>query len=292
VIRVLPVTADSCPQLVYPGDIVEVGVSLSGQAPSQIGAEGAPVGPAYPPLRGGLEGALDLPASKVILRDILVLRVEHKQLANPNYGVGLGTGSSQEPPFLEGEVERLVIVVDASASELLDFAIHNGRLSVGLRSYQVRDAMEAGVETPPTLGLTWTDFSEWFLAQRISAETTLSATLPLTPTAAVHPAEVITARNLDWAGNPIEPTDTFGPDDDLYFVAYLTVTQGTTVDVRWTYGGEAIYTEAFTAAEAPATAVRGYLPNEGPWPPGAYGVAVYDQGGQELAAARFRVREE
>ena len=297
VIRVLPVTPDNCPQGVYPGDIVEVGFSLSGQAPGQIGAQDAPVTQAYRPFVGAGDPALDLPASKVILRDVLVLRVEHEQVPNPNYGAGLGTGGGAEPAFLEGEVERLVIVVDASEGELLDFALHNGRISVGLRSYRVREEMEAGAEQSPTLGFTWTDFSEWFLAQRIRAETHLSATVPLsatlgvTPTAEADTAEVVTARNLDWAGNPIEPTDTFGPDDAFYFVAYLTVAQGTTVEVRWTYGTEAIQSYAFTAEEEEAV-VRGYLPNEGPWPAGEYGVAVYDGTGKMLAAARFRVREE
>ena len=70
-----------------------------------------------------------------------------------------------------------MVLVDEDDAELLDFALAAGKLTVGIRSYTVRESVEQGEEQPPTAGVTWTDFTGWFITQRISA------TMPLTVTA-------------------------------------------------------------------------------------------------------------
>jgi Flp pilus assembly protein CpaB len=303
VIRVIPVKPDNCPSLVYPGDVIEIGFSLSGQMPSQIGPKETPQARGYNvPVGGGAaveeegEETFDLPASKVVLRDVLVLRVEHKQIPNPNYGAGVGSQANEQPAFLKGDVERLVVLVGEQDSELLDFAIHNGKLSVGLRSYLVRDEMDAGEEQPATLGVTWTDFDEWFRAQRLSATEYYSSTVrganpeEATGRTADRP-EIVMARDLNKKNEPIQATDTFGPDDEFYFSVPMTVTEGSTLSIRWTYDGEVIYEEAYAAEGENAASVWGRLANEEAWPEGEYTVAILDGADKELASTTFKVKE-
>jgi len=309
VIRVIAVGPDNCPELVFPGDVVEVGLSLTSQTPSQIGARPA-AGPATvhaynaPASEEEGEETFDLPASKVILRDLLVLRVEHEKVPNPNYGAGMGTDAANQPAFLEGDVERLVVLVGERDTELLDFALYNGKISIGLRSYLVRDEMEAGVAQPPTMGVTWTDFDRWFVSQRVSATVYLSETLE-GPTSASLSAgwdgeigaaagdgsQVVLARHLDAKHRPVEPTETFGPGEAFCFSVPMAVAQGSTVTVRWYYGEDAIYEAPYAAEDADAAVVWGRLASEAAWPEGSYRVAIYDRSGQELASAAFQVRE-
>jgi Flp pilus assembly protein CpaB len=309
VIRVIPVGPDNCPELVFPGDVVEVGLSLTGQPPSQIGARPA-AGPAavraYNAPISEEEGGetFDLPASKVILRDLLVLRVEHEKVPNPNYGAGMGTDAASQPAFLEGDVERLVVLVGERDTELLDFALYNGKVSIGLRSYLVRDEMEAGVAQPPTMGVTWTDFDRWFVSQRISATLHLSETLQGPAGAALSAGpddesveaegdrpQVVMARHLDQGNQPIEPTETFVPGDAFCFSVPLAVAQGSTVTVRWYYGDDVIHEEPYAADSDDAAVVWGRLASEDAWPEGSYRVVISDPSGQELASVAFQVRE-
>jgi len=300
VIRVIPVKPENCPDLIYPGDIVEIGFSLGGQTPNQIGSTPTPpAGRAYnaPVDEDQEQETFALPMSKVVLRDVLVVRVEHKKVPNPNYGAGVGGQSNDQPAFLKGDIQRLIVLVEESDTEMLDFAIHNGRVSVGLRSYLVREEMEAGEEQPPTLGVTWTDFDEWFVTQRISATAYLSETmrgpasvsLPGKPGEEEGTVQIAMAKELDKDHNPVEPTNTFAPVDEFCFSVLLTVTKGSSVNIRWYYDGKEIYEEAYTADGKTATSVWGRLANEDAWPDGVYRVAVYDGADKELASTRFKV---
>lgn len=305
VIRVIPVRPDNCPDLVFPGDVIEVGFSLTGQMPRQIGATPTPSAPgrAYnAAVEEGDEETFDLPASKVVLRDVLILRVEHEKVPNPNYGAGIGTEGSSEPPFLKGEIERLVVLVDETDTEMLDFALYNGKISVGLRSYLVRDEMEAGVEQPPTMGITWTDFDEWFVTERISATVYLSETMkgPASASVPVKPGgkeeakdtpKIVMARDLNKKNEPIQATNSFEPGDEFYFSVLIEVANGTMVNVVWYYGDEVIYEEEYTAEDGDATSVWGQLANEDTWPEGDYSVKIYNGSDEELASTTFQVKE-
>jgi len=266
-----------------------------------------------PPIRGSTtagggtpadkegEEIFDLPASKVVLRDVLVLRVEHEQIANPNYGAGMGADAGDQPAFLKGKIERLVILVHETDTEMLDFALYNGKISVGVRSYLVRDELEAGVEQPPTMGVTWTDFDEWFVSQRISATVYLSETMSGPASAAVpgrpgkeeaaDSAQIVMARELDENNEPVQATNTFGPEDEFYFSVPMTVTKGSSVSVRWYLGDEMIYEESYTAEDDDATSVWGRLANEDAWPEGTYAVVIVNSSGEELTRTTFAVKE-
>ena len=296
VIRVIPVSPDICPPL-YAGDVVEVGFSLGGQTAKQIGPTPTPGVRTYGQQEEE-EASFDLPASKVILRDVLVLRVEREKVQNPNYGAGLSGDSASQPMYIEGEVERLIVLVEQADSELLDFAIHNGRLSIGLRAYTVRDEVEANLPQPSTLGVTWTDFNHWFLFERTK---TISATLGLTGTEQVAQmpvpgapspaaaATIVTARSLDADHQPVEPTDVFGPQDTFYFATTLDVPVGTELVVSWTFAGSVIFEDFTTTQESPSSLWGKLTSSSGDWPDGEYQVVILDGTGQILARTAFQV---
>jgi hypothetical protein len=213
----------------------------------------------------------------------------------------MGGDADEQPAFLKGKIERLIVLVDETDTEMLDFALYNGKVSVGVRSYLVRDELEAGVVQPPTMGVTWTDFDEWFVTQRISAtvyfsETKGSASDVVIPgkaddKEAQDSLVIVMAGELDENHQPIDPMDTFGPEDTFYFAVPMTVTQGSSVNVRWYLEGEMIYEESYTADKDDALVVWGRLANEDAWPEGTYAVAIYDASGTELARTTFAVEK-
>jgi len=178
VIRTIPVSPDICPE-VAPGDVVELIFSLSsGQMPEQITYTPAVTGTVsllptptpLPYIEMVEEITLDLPISKRILGPLLVVRAEHEKIRNPNYGAGFGDETSTEPPYLEGDLERLVVLVPKDQVERLDFALWNGQITIGVRSALTRQDWEDGEDWTPSKGWTWTDFVEWFTAQRQEQE--------------------------------------------------------------------------------------------------------------------------
>lgn len=176
VIRTIPVSPDICPE-VAPGDVVELVFSLSaGQIPQQISyttglTETETVSPLPTPIPGievVREITLDLPISKRILGPLLVVRAEHEQVRNPNYGAGFGDETANEPAYLEGDLKRLVVLVPKDQVERLDFALWNGQITIGVRGALTRQDWENGEDWTSSQGWTWTDFVEWFTTQRES----------------------------------------------------------------------------------------------------------------------------
>ena len=180
----LPVTADQVGNYLLAGDRVDVIFTL-GRVAAQEMSHAQPVEePRVPDLvegevltatttvTSGLPAAADLrpgevvtttlllPVSKVILPDLLVLRVEREQIQTVAAGYGLGAEETQ-PTVVEGEIIRLYLELDREQAEVLSFALHNGALNLPARAVVAGGASE---------GFAWDDFVELFFADRPAEE--------------------------------------------------------------------------------------------------------------------------
>jgi hypothetical protein len=116
---------------------------------------------------------MDLPVTKRLVPGALVARVNREQIANPQYGAVTGDGQ-QPPPFIEGSVVSVDVVVPEETAEALDWAIFNGKMSLAVRPALWRETVENGGDLPTTPGFTWWDFNEIFWQGREELEALLS----------------------------------------------------------------------------------------------------------------------
>jgi len=163
----LPVSADQVGNFIVAGDRVDIIFSLGRVAAQEMvhaytvpGPPGEVVGvPTPEPLRPGdvITTTLHLPLSKVILPDVLVLRVEREQIRPTTTGYGLSEDQQSTARTVEGDILRLYVEVDREQAEVLSFALNNGTLNLPAR------AQPAGGTSP---GFTWDDFVDYFFRDR------------------------------------------------------------------------------------------------------------------------------
>jgi Flp pilus assembly protein CpaB len=180
----LAVTADQVGNYVVAGDHVDVIVTLGRVAaqemshgeevempPALSGAEGLEAPEveageevtgtaAVTPTSAGRPGevyttTVQMPVAKVVLPDVLVLRVEWEQVRSTTATYGVGTETQQATA--EGDVVRLYLEVDREQAEILSFAAHAGDLHLPARAEAAGGTSE---------GFTWEDFVERFFAER------------------------------------------------------------------------------------------------------------------------------
>jgi len=113
------------------------------------------------------------PLDKLVLPQVQVIHVGREKVPNPNYGMAFGQEEAQEPPFLEGDVESITILVPKAAEELLYFAVDNGTLHISIVPHA---AVLAG--TSPSTGVLWEDIVRFFQEERLRALGVITSTAP------------------------------------------------------------------------------------------------------------------
>ena len=93
-----------------------------------------------------------------------MINATREKVSNPNYGMTFGQEGAQEPPFLEGDIESITILVPKAAEELLYFAVDNGTLHVSIVPHA---AVLAGAS--PSTGVLWEDIVRFFQEERLRA---------------------------------------------------------------------------------------------------------------------------
>jgi len=179
VAMVIPVDGDSSVSELAVGDQVNIEFAVGGQ-----GATPSLMAVGTEEESAGEEEEVVLPLAKTLLQRVPVLRVNFEQIPNPNYGLGAGfdgRSGTVERPFLEGEIESIVVLIPDSEQEMLTFALENGAVRIALVS-------PLALEEPmiPLPGVMWPDFVERFLGERGAA-----ATYAVTETYTITPTEVL-----------------------------------------------------------------------------------------------------
>ena len=167
----IPVEADTAGNFIQAGDYVDLIFSVGAVNAREMDNPPDPT-PTPPAISGiGIVQAtprppvtetLRLPVTKLVIQNVPVLKVERELVRNTapssiNIGVG-GSSTSNQPAYVEGDVERLYVALDQEQLEVVSFILYNG---------DVRVAAHATVfPEKPTEGLTWDDFEDWFFAQR------------------------------------------------------------------------------------------------------------------------------
>jgi hypothetical protein len=208
VVMVLPVDSQTCPGKIVPGDYVNLVFGAGNQQrlsnlPDEEQRTSSESSSFPPPATGEqpaagtgsslVEDNIVLPFAKTVLYRVPILNIVHTQIPNPNYGMPGQEGQQQQPAFLEGDVEALVIQVPAGEQEMLAFAINNGTIHVALLS-----GVAGEVDKAPLPGITWADVVDRLLSERGIAPTysltdTFAAYLgvssTLTASLAISPAD-------------------------------------------------------------------------------------------------------
>ena len=172
---------------------------------------------------------MNLPVTKVTIRQVPVLAVRRERIANPSFSVSPGIGESEntQPAFIEGDLQSVLVRVPRASVELLAFAMDNGKVHLSLLSPLVVENQQDA----PTLGIAWNDVMAWMMAERqhaagnvvvvnsITPTATLAANSPITPTPRVRefatptttassipnsftaPALAMPQISADWLGN-------------------------------------------------------------------------------------------
>lgn len=169
VIRTIPVDPKTTPDLTV-GDVVDLYVALgSVRAEALVSSTALLTNSLEAPLAAseGMRASLMLPAAKRVVAGALVARLRFERVPNPAYGA---PGNEGAPPFLEGDLRAVDVILPETAAERVDWALAVGKVSVGLRPALWREAVEAGKELPPTAGFTWTDFERRFFEEREAAD--------------------------------------------------------------------------------------------------------------------------
>lgn len=160
----LPVTPDEVGNYVQPGDRVDITLAIGQIAARELVYVRQPDGPVIPPPAGEpVTLSLSLPAAKLILQALPVLRVERDA---PRAATTTTTGQQQNQssqPYRPGDVKRVYVQVTRDQLEVLSFALNNGARNIAVR------AAGADGDVTPTEGVTWSDFIKWFYAQRGNA---------------------------------------------------------------------------------------------------------------------------
>ena len=255
VAMVIPVSPDTVPDSVQAGDFVNITMSLgeaqqlSGTSPSASGAT-ADLTPT--PLPSSMEEVMQstaqqvvLPFAKVVLKNVSVLQVQHKRVSNPNYGVGFGEGQSTQPAFIDGDLERLVVLIPADAEEMLAFAISNGSLQLALVPHvAVLDRLPG-----PSFGVTWEDFLAFFREERLRALRGQDTGLIPMPTVPIPTPGASTAITPTIS---ISPTEVVPGETETSMVATATITTPHPLPSPWAQAG--ILTGTPSPGVPPATA--------------------------------------
>lgn len=210
VAAVIPVDPKIIPDNVLAGDYVNVTMGVAGSIGQSAAAWGETVGatwgapsagptPTPIPFTSTLPltptGPLPLseqvpevtlPLDKIILSQIQVMHVTRKKVANPNYGMSFGQEGAQEPPFLEGDIESITILVPTAAEELLYFAVDNGTLHISVVPHI---AVLEGAS--PSTGVLWEDIVRFFQEERLRALGVITA--PVTTPPSLSPTTPLTA---------------------------------------------------------------------------------------------------
>lgn len=128
---------------------------------------------------------MNLPVTKVTIRQVPILAVRRERIANPNFTVApVGEDASpNEPAYVEGDIQAVLVRIPRASVELLTFAMDNGKVHLSLLSpYAVEHEQDA-----PTLGMSWSDVINWMMEERrrASGQVVLVAATTITPTATV-----------------------------------------------------------------------------------------------------------
>ena len=99
----------------------------------------------------------EMPVTMRVISHALVVRINHKLIPNPQYG----TGDQSAPPYIEGALESVDLLIPNAGVEEAQWAILNGTMSIVLRP-----AVAGTVKEPPTEGFTWSDFNDLFWRRR------------------------------------------------------------------------------------------------------------------------------
>jgi len=103
--------------------------------------------------------------TKRVVAGAIVVRVNHEQIANPQYGA-VTTDGQQPAPFIAGPVVGVDVLVPETTAESLDWAVFNGKMSLAVRPAIWRATVAAGQALPETPGFAWEDFNAQFWAGR------------------------------------------------------------------------------------------------------------------------------
>ena len=181
VIKSIPVDAESTPYIAV-GDLVDLYTTLGAVRATELatatvptlppGVIPPPPTPEPPPdvdrLLRPVTVTLQLPVTKRVVGGAIVVRVNHEQIANPQYGA-VTTDGQAPPPFINGPVVGVDVLVPESTAEALDWAVFNGKMSLAVRPALWRATVEAGRALPETPGFAWEDFNAAFWAGRDEA---------------------------------------------------------------------------------------------------------------------------
>ena len=209
VAMVIPVSPDIIPDNIIAGDYVNIqmGVGQIQQMDTFAGAD---------PVAKNEDVAL--PFAKIVLQNIPILQAQHEQIPNPNYGSGYDdTTAASEAPYIDGELERITVLIPKEAQELLAFSIENGALRFSLVPLiAVKDNLPQ-----PTDGVTWEDFLAFFKAQReagrnivaptpqtplLKGTSSLTASTNISATGALSESQESTLAPQSLAGVPVQAT--------------------------------------------------------------------------------------
>jgi hypothetical protein len=245
---VIPVSSKIIPDNVSVGDYVNVTMGLAGNVGSMASSSssaspwGAPPSLTTPTPTPALTstlpptstlrvppGSLPLdeevpevapPLDKIVLPHVQVIDVARERVPNPNYGMTFGQEGSQEPPFLEGNLESITLLVPKAAEELLYFAVDNGTLHISVVPHA---AVLEG--TSPSTGVLWEDVVRFFQEERLHAlgvvtDTAISTVSPISPTATITgtpvlpvPATPVPAPGAEEGALPTPTAGTSVPSD-------------------------------------------------------------------------------
>ena len=194
---VIPVSPETCPSRILPGDRVDISFGIGRvqqSGPQAGGLPGQPTPTPPPPYTlpsspldasqpGGPEKENEepleippaatileeseiseqleatLPLAKIVLQSVEVLEIHFEERPNPAYS---GDEQGGPQPYIRGDILSLEVVIPAGAVEMLHFAVENGSIRISLLSPNAPTPGERG----PTLGMTWEDLAAFFEAER------------------------------------------------------------------------------------------------------------------------------
>ena len=174
VIKSIPVAAETTPYIAV-GDLVDLYTTLGTVRATELAtATVRPLPPEVTPppptpeplpdfdaLMQPVTVTLQLPVTKRVVAGASVVRVNREQIANPQYGAVSADGQ-QAAPFIPGSVISVDVLVPESSAEALDWAVHNGEMSLAVRPALWREVVDAGYPLPDTPGFAWEDFNAVF----------------------------------------------------------------------------------------------------------------------------------
>ena len=174
IIKTIPVDSATTPFIAV-GDLVDIYTTIGTVRASELITAGLPVLPpglATPAPTTAPEAAeeitvqpitltLQLPVTKRVVVGAYVVRVNREQIPNPQYGA-VTAGGQSPPPFIEGGVMSVDVLVSEHGAEELDWGIFNGKMTLAVRPALWRETWEAGQPFPTTPGYTWSDFEAAF----------------------------------------------------------------------------------------------------------------------------------